>query len=388
MDPPVERARGREAGRQTDVLRVGLAARPVGAYEVWVGPGLLGELGRLVREKCPARRYAVITDSQVAVRYGETVVESLRRGGEPGGAGLDVGLFSFPAGEWNKTREVWADLSDGMLAAGHGRDSAVVALGGGVVGDVAGFVAATFLRGIPVVQVPTTLLAMLDSSIGGKTGVDTAAGKNLVGAFHPPALVVIDPTVLVTLPAHQLAAGLAEAFKHGAIADAAYFDWVTDSLAAFFAHELGALQGMIRRSLEIKARVVETDEREAGYRKVLNFGHTVAHALEASTGYELLHGEAVAIGMVVEARLGERVGITRKGTAERVARVLEAARLPMELPAGVPPDTFFRALSLDKKREGGVVEYTLLAEIGRVAQGPGFAHPVPDEVVREVLFGW
>lgn len=361
------------------VLRVAASPAPERRYEVWVGPGLLGELGRLLREKCPAHRYAVIADSQVAERYGEAVQAAL--------LGLDVSLFTFPAGEWNKSRETWGRLSDRMLAAGHGRDSAVVALGGGVAGDLAGFVAATFLRGIPVVQVPTTLLAMLDSSIGGKTGVDTEAGKNLIGAFHSPALVVIDPETLRTLPAHQLAAGLAEAFKHGAIADGAYFDAVERALPAYFTHDLEALHGMILRSLEIKAEVVQADEREAGYRKILNFGHTIAHALEASTGYELLHGEAVAVGMAAEARLGERAGVTRAGTAERLTRALQAARLPTELPADLGADPFLRALALDKKRAGGAVEYALLSELGAVAGGPPWTRPLPESLVREVLFG-
>jgi 3-dehydroquinate synthase len=189
------------------------------------------------------------------------------------------------------------------------------------------------------------------------------------------------------LPAHQLAAGLAEAFKHGAIADGAYFEAVERALPAYFAHDIEALHGMIFRSLEIKAEVVQSDEREMGYRKILNFGHTIAHALEASTGYELLHGEAVAIGMAAEARLGERAGVTRAGTAERLTRALQAARLPTELPPDLGADPFLRALALDKKRAGGVVEYTLLSEIGAVAGGPPWTRPLPESIVREVLFG-
>lgn len=380
MDVPAESPMPVRSGPR--VLRVQTSPSPGTAYEVHVGVGVLDDLGRLVRDQCPAHRYAVITDSQVAPRYGARALVALE--------GLDAEVFPFPAGEWNKSREMWARLSDALLAAGHGRDSAVIALGGGVVGDLAGFVAATFLRGIPVVQVPTTLLAMLDSAIGGKTGVDTEAGKNLVGAFHPPALVVIDPQTLTSLPAHQLAAGLAEALKHGAIADAVYFRTVERSVDAYFARDLDALTGMVLRSLEIKAEVVQADEREAGYRKVLNFGHTIAHALEAAAGYELLHGEAVAIGMCAEARIGERQGITCAGTSDRLRAALEAARLPVDLPSDLRPDSFLRALALDKKRAGGVVEFTLLAEIGRVAAGTegggGWTRPVPEEQVRRALF--
>ena len=377
------------------VLRVRTSPSAAREYAVCVGAGLLGELGPLVREHCPAHRFAVITDSQVAARYGERVLAALD--------GCEAQLFTFPAGEWNKSRETWTRLHDALLSAGHGRDSAVIALGGGVVGDLAGFVAGTFLRGIPVVQVPTTLLAMLDSAVGGKTGVDTEAGKNLIGVFHPPALVVTDPETLSTLPPHQLAAGLAEAFKHGAIADAAYFEEVARSAGAYFAHDLDALTSMILRSLEIKVEVVEADEREAGYRKILNFGHTVAHALETAAGYELLHGEAVAIGMVAEARIGELVDVTCAGTADRLRVALEAARLPVEWPADLRPDPFFRALALDKKRAGGVVEYTLLAEIGRAAGAAGAAgagtagrsepgvsgwsQAVSEDDVRRALFG-
>jgi 3-dehydroquinate synthase len=352
-------------------------------YQIWIGGGLLDRAGAAVAEVCRAGRYAVISDSRVAGLYAPRLLEALGR------AGLSAEMFQFPAGEWNKSRESWSALTDGLLRAGLGRDSAVVALGGGVTGDLAGFVAATYMRGIPVIQIPTTLLAMIDASIGGKTGVDTRAGKNLVGAFHPPLRVLVDPTVLGTLPVAELASGLAEAFKHGLILDAEYFERTRGDAAAILAAEPAALERLIRRSIEIKARVVSRDVRERRYRQILNVGHTVAHAVEALSGYALRHGEAVAIGLVAEARLGEAVGITRPGVAARVEDALEAARLPVALDADVDPARFMEVIGVDKKRVAGRPRYALLERIGRVARAAdgGWSHEIADGVVRSVIFG-
>jgi 3-dehydroquinate synthase len=353
------------------------------SYDVWVREGLIDAAGSLIAAACPAYRYAIITDTQVAGLYGERLLGALDD------EGLKGTLLKFPAGEWNKNRETWSDLIDGMLKAGFGRDSAVIALGGGVAGDLGGFVAATFMRGVPLVQIPTTLLAMLDSSVGGKTGVDTPAGKNLVGAFHQPSLVLADPALLKTLPAPQFTSGLAEALKHGLILDAAYFESIASGLEGLFSREPDRLTDLIARSVEIKADVVSRDERESGYRKVLNFGHTVAHAQEAISGYAWLHGEAVAAGMALEAAIGEAVGVTREGVSGRIQEVLEAARLPVELDDEVDATRFFKALEQDKKRAGGRVRYTLIGEIGRVAASDegAWTHAVPEESVRSVLFG-
>jgi len=301
---------------------------------------------------------------------------------------LQVELLEFPAGEWNKTRETWARLSDRMLAAQLGRDSAVVALGGGVVGDVAGFVAATYLRGVPYIQAPTTLLAMIDSSIGGKTGVDVPAGKNLLGAFHQPRLVVADLDLLGTLPAPQLAAGIAEAVKHGAIADADYFAFLEREHDAVTTKQPDALERLVRRSVEIKVGVVAADERETGRRAILNFGHTVAHAVEATAKFAVLHGEAVAIGMAYEARLAERLGIAAAGTADRIRRLLERYDLPLELPESATPDDLLATMQLDKKARAGTVRFALPEVVGRMhADGSGWTVAAPERVVREVLLG-
>ncbi|HEV8265402.1 MAG TPA: 3-dehydroquinate synthase [Gemmatimonadales bacterium] len=362
-------------------IRVPLAEQRDASYDIVIGRGALGVVPALLAQQCPAAAYAVITDSHVANLYGDAVVKKVS------GTGYRVELFPFPAGEWNKTRETWASLSDRMLAAHFGRDCAVIALGGGVVGDVAGFVAATYLRGVPYVQVPTSLLAMIDSSIGGKTGVDVAAGKNLLGAFYQPRLVVADLDLLSSLPPVQVSAGLAEAVKHGVIADAEYFAFLEREHAAILAKDAATLERVVRRSVEIKAAVVAEDEREAGRRAILNFGHTVAHAIEATVKFEVLHGEAVAIGMAIEARLAETLGIAAKGTADRIVQLLERCRLPVERPDGPSVDDLIEAMRGDKKvREGGEIRFALPKGIG-VMHGDKQAWTVGVEEgrIREVV---
>lgn len=357
-----------------------LAASSATAYEIHLGRGLLADLPDLVAKSCPASRYAVITDSHVAKLYGEKLVARCHD------AKLQVELFEFPAGEWNKTRGTWATLSDRLLARAFGRDSAVIALGGGVVGDLAGFVAATYLRGVPYVQVPTTLLAMIDSSIGGKTGVDVPAGKNLLGAFHQPCLVLADLEVLASLPLPQLAAGMAEAVKHGVIADQRYFEALEREHHAVAAKDLAALERVVRRSLEIKAEVVSADEREAGRRAILNFGHTVGHAIEATSQFATLHGEAVAIGMAYEARLAEALGIAEHGLGDRIRRLLECYNLPLDLPESATADDLLRAMQVDKKAREGIVRFALPRAIGRMhAEGNGWTVAAPERVVRQIL---
>jgi 3-dehydroquinate synthase len=300
-----------------------------------------------------------------------------------------VDVLMIPAGESHKTRETWSHLTDQMLSKRYGRDSAVIALGGGVIGDLAGFVAATFMRGIPVVQLPTTLVAMVDASIGGKTAVDTFAGKNLVGVFHPPAAVLIDPQLLATLPLRELRAGFAEVVKHGVIADESYLREVASGAAELLsAHGSTGdrMLSLIVRSVEIKAEVVSRDEREEGLRKVLNFGHTIGHAVEMLSGFSLLHGEAVAIGMVLESRLAERIGLAQDGTAATVTRTLEAAGLPTNLPRGFEADAVIEAMLSDKKGRSGKTRFALPLRIGAMAGADtGWTVSVSDDQLREVL---
>lgn len=351
------------------------------SYPIRVEPGCLREVGAFVREVAPAHKYAVITDTNVGPLYGRIVGESV--GAEP------AAMLVVHAGEANKTRGSWGWVTDQLIERGFRRDSAVVALGGGVVGDLAGFVAATYMRGIPVVHVPTTLLAMIDSSIGGKTGVDTQFGKNLVGAFHQPSGVLIDPQVLATLRLNELRTGFAEALKHGVISDRRYFDSVVRAipLVLYGGEASGdSLSDLIVGSIEIKARIVANDEREGGLRKVLNFGHTVAHAIETLSDYTLAHGDAVAIGMVIEAEIAERAGIAGRGLAEEIRGALVAAGLPVKLPEGMEAGRMLEVMGADKKVREGTVRYALPRAIGEMGGADsGWTIPVDDAVVREVM---
>ena len=354
-------------------------------YQVTIAPGALHGAGEIIAAAAPAHHYAVISDPNVAPLYVERVRASLAAAAPD----ATMSLLLVPPGEDHKTRELWAHLTDELLASGAGRDTTIIALGGGVIGDLAGFVAATYMRGIPVVQLPTTLLAMVDASVGGKTGVDTPAGKNLVGAFHPPAAVVADPDTLATLPAPELRAGAAEMIKHGVIADAGYLAQVLELLPRLAADDTfipPAIGAVIARSVEIKAEVVAADEREHGRRKILNFGHTLGHAVEKVSGYRLLHGEAVAIGMSLESEIAERIGVAVKGTATRVRSAVTAAGLPVVVPLGLDPAEILAATRSDKKARAGRVEYALPATIGAMAGAErGWGIAVPDDVVMGVL---
>ncbi len=341
---------------------------------------MLDELPDVLPQACPAAAYVVISDSQVAPLYAEPLSKHLRER-------TPTHLVTFPSGERHKTRKTWSAITDQMLDAGVGRDGAVLAVGGGVVGDMAGFVAATYLRGIPCVQVPTTLLAMIDSAVGGKTGVDTRAGKNLVGAFHQPQLVVADVGTLETLPQAEFTAGMAEAIKHGAIADPAYLSRTAEQHTQIVARDPDTIVALVTRSVEIKARVVGEDEREAGRRAVLNFGHTIGHAVEATSGYRLLHGEAVAMGMAAEAALGARLGVTEATAGHDLRSILGRFGLPVDLPGDSSADTILEVMRRDKKARDGDIRFTLLARLGEIAApvDGGWTHAVDESVIRSAL---
>ena len=349
-------------------------------YRVLVGNGLLASLPDLLSEHVPAHRYALITDSNVGELYADTLLATLRAGGHT------VDLFTFPAGERHKTRAHWATLTDGMLDKGYGRDSYVIALGGGVVGDLAGFVAATYMRGVPVVQVPTSLVAMIDASIGGKTGTDVEQGKNLVGAFHAPSLVVADPEVTQTLPRIERAQGLVEAVKHGAIMDRPYLEQLELDMPALLDGDVEAVRRAVTRSVELKAWVVSADERESGRREILNFGHTLGHGVEAASDYGVSHGSAVAVGMFLEARLGEEMGVTENGVADDLARIAGTLEIDLELPDGAAPNEIMSYLGLDKKARLGRPRFVLLSHIGKVHHADGsWSQSVDGDLVRDVL---
>jgi 3-dehydroquinate synthase len=356
-----------------------------GSYPVLVGLGLLERIPELLREYAPGHRYALISDDHVGSLYGAQVVARCTE------AGLDADLFTFPRGEASKTREQWSILTDALLDAGIRRDGVVVALGGGVTGDLGGFVAATYLRGLPVVQVPTSLVAMIDASVGGKTAVDVRAGKNLVGAFHPPRVVVADPMAVGTLPVQERAQGLAEAVKHGAILDSRYFDDLSEASDALLAGDARATRAAVLRSVELKARVVTEDEHEEGFRQILNFGHTIGHAIEAASSYAVGHGTAIAAGMVLEARLGERLGRTEAGTSERLSRALSRFGLGAipHLEAGL--EGILGYMGVDKKARKGRARFVFLRSVGSVHGDGGWSSEAPpgevSRVVEEALSG-
>ena len=348
----------------------------LGSYPVYIEPGALARLPAMVRERLAGRRTVMIADA---------TVHRLYRSGALGTHGWDGETLTFPAGEGSKTREMWARLTDQLLELGLGRDGAIVALGGGVAGDLAGFVAATYLRGIPCLQVPTTLLAMVDASVGGKTGVDTPQGKNLIGAFHPPVAVLADPRVLGPLPERDYRAGLAEAVKHGLIADRDYFEWIERETEALLRRDEIAVTRLVRRSVEIKAAVVSADECEAGRRAILNAGHTVAHALELASDYGLAHGEAVALGLVAECDLAERLDLAPEGLRHRAATLLQRLGLPVRLAAPVSPERTLAAMASDKKSRAARLRFALPRELGAMVEGDGWTVPATEDDVRAAL---
>lgn len=352
----------------------------LGRCTIHVQSGLLDRAGPVITSAARAHRYAIVTDENVRGLYAERLAATLPAG--------RTRLYAFAAGEAHKTRKTWAAITDAMLADGMGRDSVVVSLGGGVVGDLAGFIAATFMRGVPLVHVPTTLLAMVDASIGGKTGVDVPAGKNLVGAFHEPVAVLTDPDVLSTLPVEELRGGLAEAIKHGVIADPAYFAETVRALDVLRvpSHDRAAMTACIVGSVRIKAAIVGHDYREAGLRQVLNFGHTLGHAIETATAMRTSHGDAVAIGMVGEAMIAERMRVAERGTADEIREAVTRAGLPSRLPRGVGIEAILDATRVDKKSRAGAVRYALPRRIGVMSSdSAGWAVPVPDEAVIAAL---
>lgn len=352
-----------------------------GGYQVRVGSGVRDMLGPAVASAAPSGRCAVIADDRVASLWYEEVEASLGR------QGIDVVPAFFPAGETSKTRESWSALTDALMEARLGRDCCVVSLGGGVTGDLAGFVAATFMRGVPFLQVPTTTLAMIDASVGGKTGVDHPAGKNLVGAFHAPSLVLADPDFLGTLDRGVRAEGYAEAAKHGVILDAAYAGWLARHAGPLLDGSPGEVTHAVLRSVELKAGVVSGDEFETGWRKVLNFGHTVAHALEVASGYLLPHGHAVAAGMVAEAGIGEELGVTEPGTAQRVRALVGAFGLPHSHPALGRARRLVHLMIRDKKTRSGVVHIVRLKELGRTGVGDDTTIPVSEADLVGIIKG-
>jgi shikimate kinase/3-dehydroquinate synthase len=349
---------------------------PEGAYAIHIGNGVLAHVGGALRAAGvpEGSRVAVVSNPTVAPLYGAQVDDALRS------AGLQPFACSMPDGEQHKTLVTLSALFDQLLAGGLDRDGTVLSLGGGVTGDVAGFAAASFMRGVRFAQAPTTLLAMVDASVGGKTGVDLPQGKNLIGAFKQPVLVAIDPTMLATLPAQEMRSGLVEAIKHGVIGAPDLFaelEAAPGSLASWW-EERGAAR--IARALRVKIAAIEEDPFEGGRRAVLNLGHTVGHALEKLSGFELRHGEAVGIGMLAAARIAAKRGLADPGLVTRIENLLSAWNLPTRCPP-LDPDQVWRAMAHDKKRRGGRLRWVLPIAVGDVR----IVDDVPPDVVNAVL---
>lgn len=345
------------------------------SYEVLVSAGLLARLPGIVARRWPGRKSFVITDTRVARLYGGDLQRKLAA------AGVDISMLAFRQGEQSKNAGTAYHLQAHLLRNGVKRDSLIIALGGGVVGDLAGYVAATVLRGIGFIQVPTTLLAQVDSSVGGKVGIDHPVGKNLIGAFHQPLAVFIDPTVLSTLPDEEFRNGLAEIAKIAAALDAPLFRRIERIAPRLRKKDVRQLSWLIARAVGLKAAVVERDEFESGLRKVLNLGHTIGHAVEATSGYEIKHGAAVAIGMAAEAELAVRLGLMPEQDRNRLLKTLRALKLPTSMPHVHRQAPFFEALAADKKSRAGGLRFVLPSAIGSSALDVS----VPPEYVMDLL---
>jgi 3-dehydroquinate synthase len=352
-------------------LHVDLANR---SYPIYIGTNLLEQKALFEPHLKSSTTVFIVSNTTVAPLYAKTLINTLSQ------LGKTVRLLELPDGESFKDWQHLQLIFDELLAHGADRQSMIIALGGGVVGDMAGFGAASFMRGIRFIQVPTSLLAQVDSSVGGKTGINHPLGKNMIGAFHQPVAVIADLNTLRTLPPRELSAGLAEVIKHGAIADADFLDWIEANTSALLACDTDAMAHAVLRSCEIKSAVVSADEREGGIRATLNFGHTFGHAIESGLGYgEWLHGEAVGCGMVMAADLSARLGHISKADAQRLKRIIASMHLPIA-PPKLGSQRFMELMQVDKKTEAGQIRYITLGSIGaaRIQQ-------VPDATVIETL---
>ena len=356
-------------------LRVHLDRKTNHSYEIHIGQEILDRIGVMIAMHRWAKRYVLVTDENVDVLHGGRVQAALEQ------AGLTVDRIAVASGEASKGIPLLLALTDRLTVLGADRQTALIALGGGVVGDLTGFAASIYMRGIPVIQVPTTLLAQVDSSIGGKTGVDTPAGKNLLGAFHQPKAVFTDIAFLRTLPEAMLRSGLAEVIKYGVVDSPDLLEDLEEAAVRNGLREPPFLGRIVATACRIKKQLVENDERDLGVRRILNFGHTVGHAVEAASDYRLSHGESVTIGMVAAARLSRKLYGLPSAEADRIEALIKAVGLPIRLPAGINPKEIRSRLNLDKKKEGDTSHFVLIKKMGM----PFMSGDVPDGILREIL---
>ncbi len=351
-------------------LNVSLGER---SYPIYIGSGLLKK-PELFKPWITGKSVFVVTNTTVWPLYSKTLIQTIS------GDAKSVHEIVLPDGESYKDWATLQKIFDALLTHGADRKSVLIALGGGVIGDMVGFAAASFMRGIRFIQVPTTLLAQVDSSVGGKTGINHPLGKNMIGAFHQPVAVIADLNTLKSLPPRELSAGLAEVIKHGAIADAEFFDWIEVHHQELLSCDSSAMSHAVERSCEIKSAVVAADEKESGIRAILNFGHTFGHAIESGLGYgEWLHGEAVGCGMVMAADLSSRLGYLNAEEVSRIKKLIAAMGLPDSAPK-LGNDRFFDLMRIDKKSEGGEIRYITLERIGKAK-----IEAVDDAIIEQVL---
>ncbi|MGK7950302.1 MAG: 3-dehydroquinate synthase [Xenococcaceae cyanobacterium] len=347
---------------------------PSNSYQILISADSLGQLGKQMKELNLGKKVLLVSNPEIFAYYGQTCLKSLEE------AGFETYTHLIPAGETHKNLQSIAQVYDTALANRLERSSTLVALGGGVIGDMTGFAAATWLRGVNFVQVPTSLLAMVDASIGGKTGVNHPQGKNLIGAFYQPKLVLIDPTVLKTLPEREFRAGMAEVIKYGVIWDADLFTKLeeAENIDRFASIDRELLQTILVRSTQAKAEVVSQDEKEAGLRAILNYGHTIGHAVESLTNYQqFVHGEAVAIGMVAAGKIATAMGLWTETEAKRQEQLITKTKLPTNIPPELNMDDILETLKSDKKVKAGKVRFILPTQIGKVI--------ITDKVTEEII---
>jgi 3-dehydroquinate synthase len=339
-------------------LKVNLDKKCSSSYEIRIGRDILDRMTLLIAKNHKAGRYAVITDDCVGGLYGKKFISVLKD------IGLNVSLIEFPAGESSKNIKTVMDIAGKLMEMGADRETCLIALGGGVVGDITGFVASVFMRGVPYIQIPTTLVAQVDSSIGGKTGVDLPHGKNLLGTFYQPRAVFADLNFLDTLPEKEFNNGLAEIIKYGIIDDEKMFRALEDNMDAVKSKDSKLMPGLVENCCRIKKSVVEIDEKEHGLRRILNFGHTIGHSVETISKFSITHGEGVALGMVAAARISEKTGYLKNNEAERIESIIRQAGLPVKMPKSLDGAKIISQLKMDKKKKGDIIHFVLLKKIG------------------------
>jgi 3-dehydroquinate synthase len=358
-------------------IKVNLDKKVSSSYEICIGNELMDRIGMLIVRSMPALHYIIITDVNVSAMYGDSLLDRLR------GMSLSADIIDFPAGENAKNVSTALAVVERLLKLGADRKSALLALGGGVVGDMTGFIASTFMRSVPYIQIPTTLMAQVDSSIGGKTAIDLPEGKNLLGTFYQPRGVFIDVKFLDTLPDEDIRNGLAEVIKYGIIDDVAFFNFLEENMRAIKERDREVLEKIVQNSCRIKKEIVEIDERELGLRRVLNFGHTIGHAIEAESNYTVSHGAAVSLGMVAAVRISEKVYDLPGADRKRIEHLLEGMGLASSIPQTITTDGIMARLRVDKKKEGDMINLVLLKRMGM----PFINGGVPESVLRETVEG-